>query len=133
MCVCVCEIFINPQRACATRVTVLCTYHCICIVSHLLINPRRACAARVSCVCVCVCVCVSVTCVCVCVCHVCVCVCVCVCLSRVCVCVCVCLSRRANLWTDTSRRLTEGTSGLSGTFFYKSKKVFSFKIASLES
>ena len=37
----------------------------------------------------------------------------------VCVCVCVCVSRRANLWTGASRRLTEGTSGLSGTFFTK--------------
>ena len=35
----------------------------------------------------------------------------------VCVCVCVCLSRRANLWTGASRCLTEGNSGLSGTFF----------------
>ena len=32
----------------------------------------------------------------------------------VCVCVCVCV-----LWTGASRRLTEGTSGLSGTFFTK--------------
>ena len=30
---------------------------------------------------------------------------------------CVCLSTGANLWTGTSRRLTEGTSGFSGTFF----------------
>ena len=34
-------------------------------------------------------------------------------------CVCVCLSRQANLWTGASRRLTEGNSGLSGTFFTK--------------
>ena len=36
----------------------------------------------------------------------------------VCVCVCVCLSRRANLRTGASRRLTEDTIGLSGTFLY---------------
>ena len=36
-----------------------------------------------------------------------------------CVCVCVC--------TGTSRRLTEGTSGLSGTFFHKIKKAFSLR------
>ena len=50
-------------------------------------------------------------------------VCVCVCLS-------VCLSRRANLRTGANRRLTKGTSGLSGTS--KKKGVFS-KTASLES
>ena len=32
---------------------------------------------------------------------------------------CVCLFHRANLRTGASRRLTEGTSGLSGTFFTK--------------
>ena len=44
-------------------------------------------------------------------------------LSCVCVCVCVCLSVRlsclANLRTGASRRLTEGTSGLSGILFTK--------------
>ena len=34
---------------------------------------------------------------------------------------CVCLSRRANLRTGASGHLTEGTSGLSGTFFHNSK------------
>ena len=37
----------------------------------------------------------------------------------VCVCLCVCLSCWANLWTGASTRLTEGTSGLSDTFFTK--------------
>ena len=41
-----------------------------------------------------------------------------------CVCVCVHLSHRANLRTGASRRLTEGTSGLSGTFFTKVKRCF---------
>ena len=45
-------------------------------------------------------------------------------LSCVCVCVCVCVSHRANLRTGASRRLTEGTSGLSGTFFTKVKRRF---------
>ena len=49
------------------------------------------------------------------------CVCVCVC---VCVCLSVCLSHRANLCTGVSGYLTEGTSGLSGTFFTKVKGVF---------
>ena len=40
------------------------------------------------------------------------------------VCVCVCLSHRANLQTGTSRRLTEGTSGLSSTFFTNVKGRF---------
>ena len=47
-------------------------------------------------------------------------------------CVCLCLSHRANLQTGASRRLTEGTSGLSSTFFTKVKGIF-FKTASLES
>ena len=42
-------------------------------------------------------------------------------------CVCLCLSRRANLRTGASRRLTEGTNGLSGTF-HKNKKAFSLKL-----
>ena len=48
-----------------------------------------------------------------------------------CVSVCLCLFTRANLRTGASRRLTEGTSGLSDTFCTKIK-VFS-KTASLES
>ena len=51
----------------------------------------------------------------------------------VCVCVFVCVFAGANLWTGTSRHLTEGTSGLSGTFFTKIKRRFSLKTASLES
>ena len=49
-----------------------------------------------------------------------------------CVCVSVCLSHPANLQTGASRRLTEGTSGLSGPFFTKQKGVFT-KNASLGS
>ena len=49
----------------------------------------------------------------------------------VCVCPCVRLSHRANLRTGASRRLTEGASGLSGTFSQKYISIFS-KIASLE-
>ena len=45
-------------------------------------------------------------------------------MSYVCVCV-VCLPVGANLWTGTSRCLTEGTSSLSGTFV---TKVFSLKL-----
>ena len=40
----------------------------------------------------------------------------CVCLS-VCLCVCVCPPELLNLRTGASKRLTKGTSGLSGTFF----------------
>ena len=54
------------------------------------------------------------------------------CATRVTACLCVCLSvTPGNLRTGASRRLTEGTSGLSGTFFTKYKGVFS-KTASLE-
>ena len=57
-------------------------------------------------------------------------------LSRVSVCLCVCVFvcpvAGANPRTGASRRLTEGTSGLSGTFLTKIKGVFS-KTASLES
>ena len=49
----------------------------------------------------------------------------------VCVCVCVFLSAGANPRTGASRRLTKGTSGLSGTFLTIIKGVFS-KTASLE-
>ena len=55
-------------------------------------------------------------------------VCVCVC---VCVCVSVCLSVchvRVNLRTGAIRRLTEGSIGLSGTFFYKTENEFSLKL-----
>ena len=47
----------------------------------------------------------------------------------VCVCLCVCPAG-ANLRTGTSRRLTENTSGLSGTLFTKLKGIFSKTIAS---
>ena len=62
-----------------------------------IINPRRACTARVTV-------------------HV----------VVLCVFVCVCLSVRLhpNLWTGTSRHLTEDTSGLSGTFFTNMKRLF---------
>ena len=39
-------------------------------------------------------------------------------------CVCVCLSQQANLQTGARRRVTEGTSGLSGIFFTKVKRCF---------
>ena len=45
-------------------------------------------------------------------------------LSRVSVCVCVCLSAGANPRTGASRRLTEGTSGLNGTFLTIIKRRF---------
>ena len=37
---------------------------------------------------------------------------------------CVCLSQQANLQTGARRRVTEGTSGLSGIFFTKVKRCF---------
>ena len=63
-----------------------------------IINPWHTCATRITVLVLCMCVCV--------------CVCVCVCLS-------VCLSHRANLCTGVSGYLTEGPSGLSGTFSQK--------------
>ena len=45
-------------------------------------------------------------------------------LLQLCVYVCLCPSAGANLGTGASRRLTEGTSGLSGRFFTIIKRCF---------